>query len=341
MTSTFGNSFVNDLRQGIHQLMATDERVFLVGEDLTDPYGGAFGVTRGISTKFPERVLATPISEAGFTGVAIGMAIRGLRPIVELMFGDFITLTMDQIVNVASKMSGMYSDGVPVPVVIRASMGGGRGYGPTHSQTLDKLILGIPGLTLVAPSVFHSPGDLLRIAVTTTRSPVVFTENKMLYPVNLMTDGGDGLTLEYREGLLGYKSAVVRNHPADENPDITLITYGGMSIPVAQSMQQLVEEEVRITAVIPSVIDPLPIDDLVESANVSPAILVIEEGVESFGWGAEIAASLAERIEARPVIARLGAAERVIPAARQLEDLILPTSKSITAKILDVFECTA
>ena len=132
--------------------MTADERVILMGEDILDPYGGAFKVTRGLSSAFPDRVLAAPISEAGMVGAAAGMALRGLRPGVEIMFGDFLTLAADQLINHIAKFRWMYNDQVRVPLVVRTPMGGRRGYGPTHSQTLEKLFLGIPGLTVLAPS---------------------------------------------------------------------------------------------------------------------------------------------------------------------------------------------
>ncbi len=134
------------LNSALRQALTQDERVLLLGEDILDPYGGAFKVTRGLSEAFPERVLTTPISEAGFTGVATGMALRGLRPVVEIMFGDFVTLIADQLINHAAKFRWMYNDQVSVPLVVRTPMGGRRGYGPTHSQTLEKLFLGVPGL---------------------------------------------------------------------------------------------------------------------------------------------------------------------------------------------------
>ena len=138
------------LNAALHRACAADERVIILGEDVLDPYGGAFKVTRGLSTTYPERVLTTPISEAGIVGVAAGMALRGLRPVVEIMFGDFITLAADQLINHAAKFRWMYNDQVRVPMVIRTPMGGRRGYGPTHSQTLEKLFLGVPGLILEA-----------------------------------------------------------------------------------------------------------------------------------------------------------------------------------------------
>ena len=136
---------LNSLNAALHKMLSEDPRVVVVGEDLLDPYGGAFKVTKGLSTKFPDRVLTTPLSEAGFTALAAGMAIRGLRPVVEIMFGDFLMLAADQIINHIGKYRWMYNDKVRVPLVIRTPMGGRRGYGPTHSQTLEKHFIGAPG----------------------------------------------------------------------------------------------------------------------------------------------------------------------------------------------------
>ena len=128
--------YVESLNSALHKVMSEDERICVIGEDILDPYGGAFKVTKGLSTAFPGRVIGTPVSEAGITGLSIGMAIRGLRPILEIMFGDFITLCADQIINSAAKFSWMYNGQVSVPLVIRTPMGGRKGYGPTHSQTI-------------------------------------------------------------------------------------------------------------------------------------------------------------------------------------------------------------
>ena len=143
------------LNEALHELFATREDVYLLGEDVLDPYGGAFKVARGLSDRWPERVLTTPVSEASLFGLAAGMAIRGYRPILEIMFGDFIALGFDQIVNGISKFREMYDDQVTVPLVVRTPMGGGRGYGPTHSQSLEKLLLGVPNIVVVAASECH------------------------------------------------------------------------------------------------------------------------------------------------------------------------------------------
>jgi len=143
---------LESLNTALHRAMQADERIYILGEDILDPYGGAFKITRGLSAAFPGRVLTTPISEAAILGLASGMALRGLRPVAEVMFGDFVTLMADQLINHAAKFRWMYNDQVRVPLVLRLPMGGRRGYGPTHSQSLEKLFLGAPGLRVVAPS---------------------------------------------------------------------------------------------------------------------------------------------------------------------------------------------
>ena len=136
--------YVEVLNETLLELLREDARVHVFGESIEDPYGGAFKVTKGLSKTFPGRVFDTPISEAGLIGLAGGMALRGLRPVVEIMFGDFLTLGMDQLLNSLTKFTAMYGEAVDVPVVVRTPMGGRRGYGPTHSQSIEKLFFGIP-----------------------------------------------------------------------------------------------------------------------------------------------------------------------------------------------------
>ena len=135
--------YVSSLNKSLHFLFDNHESVYLIGEDILDPYGGAFKVSSGLSSKYPERVISTPISEAGIVGAATGMAMRGLKPIVELVFGDFIALAADQIINHASKYNGIYNGQVTVPLVIRTPVGGRRGYGPTHSQSLEAFFMSV------------------------------------------------------------------------------------------------------------------------------------------------------------------------------------------------------
>jgi len=201
--------YVDSINAALRDLLA-DERTFLLGEDICDPYGGAFKATRGLSTDFPDRVLNMPISEAGFTGIAIGMAMRGLRPIVEIMFSDFLTLIADQLVNGAAKFEYMYNGQVKVPLVIRTPSGGRRGYGPTHSQSLETMFFHIPGISIVAPSLWHDPGACLKKAVE-AECPTLFIEGKSLYPERLHGDSTETVYL------------------GSESPKIAIIAYGNMA----------------------------------------------------------------------------------------------------------------
>jgi pyruvate dehydrogenase E1 component beta subunit/2-oxoisovalerate dehydrogenase E1 component len=151
-------TILESLNSALHSALAADPRVIILGEDILDPYGGAFKVTRGLSSAYPDRVLTTPVSEAAIVGIATGMSLRGFRPVVEIMFGDFITLAADQIINHVSKLRFMYNEQVQAPIVIRNTMGVRRGYGPTHSQSLEKIFLGIPGLRVLACPV-NEPGE--------------------------------------------------------------------------------------------------------------------------------------------------------------------------------------
>ena len=157
-----------------------DGRAILLGEDIGDPYGGAFKVTKGLQTRFPTKVFQMPISEQGFTGMAAGLALLGWRPMVEIMFGDFVTLAFDQLVNHAAKYQLMYNEQVKCPIVVRLPMGGGRGYGPTHSQNLEKHICGVPNLQVFAVSPYLPLGPFFR-AIDAMQAPIVLVEYKQDY----------------------------------------------------------------------------------------------------------------------------------------------------------------
>lgn len=331
MTSTY----LADLNQSLHALLAGDSRVIMLGEDLADPYGGAFKVSKGLSSAFPGRVLSTPISEAGITGAAAGMAMRGLRPIVEIMFGDFLTLCADQLVNHICKFSGMYP-GVTVPLVLRTPMGGGRGYGATHSQSIEKMFLGVPNLHVVAPSHAHAPGALLRHATLNDDNPVLFIENKLLYPLPLV-DGSGRLKVEMVEEIAGYPTAIVSNFSSGK-PDVILFAYGGMSRMVLPLMERYCDEEINVRCVLPSSLRPVPMRTLAAAVQKDTPVIVVEEGTAGFNWGSEIAALLYEhafeRLE-RP-IRRLASDDSIIPSAGKLEDAVLITESKIEQAILEV-----
>jgi len=339
MTDALPRTVLQSLNQALHQALADNPQVILLGEDILDPYGGSFKVDRGLSTAFPERVLTTPISEAGIAGMAGGMALRGMRPVVEIMFGDFATLIADQVINHIAKFHGMYNGQANAPVLIRTPMGARRGYGPTHSQTLEKIFLGTPGLTVLAP--FHlqgstelgAPGQLLYNAILQQEGPTFFVENKLQYLLKLLSP----------EDLQEY--VLTENLPKDgfpapcttlslrdaPPPQITLTTYGYMAHLAWEALHSLAyDHEIFAELVVPTRLSPVHLDPVFNSLQRSGCLLAVEEGTGSWGWGAEV---LARSVEALgPKLKRAGrvaAQETVIPAASELEKACLPQVEDI------------
>ncbi len=320
------------LNDALHRLLAADEDVVLLGEDLHDPYGGSFKITAGLSEKYGERVVSTPISEAGITGAAIGLSLCGKRPIVEIMFADFLTLCMDQIYNHAVKFPGMFAD-TRVPLIVRAPCGGRRGYGPTHSQSLENLFVSVPGLTVVFGSHRHRIGQLLIDASTRWPNPTLFLEHKLLYSEKL--DAQDYETLPAGPADLGAELFPTLRRGSDA-PDITLLAYGGM-LPVAEKAARLLEEreELSVEIVAPSLLAPLPRVSLDAALHKRARILVVEEAHHQFGFGAEVLAMLAEN-GFRGKVARLGTAPVPIAAARALESAQLPDENAVVEAALNL-----
>ncbi|MDP3703818.1 MAG: transketolase C-terminal domain-containing protein [Candidatus Omnitrophota bacterium] len=280
---------VKSLNKSLQTLLEQDPSVVLLGEDLVDPYGGTFKVTKGLSILFPHRVLSTPISEGTITGMAAGMAMRGLRPIVEIMFGDFLTLCADQLVNHIAKYRWMYNDQVTVPLVVRTPMGGRRGYGPTHSQTTEKLFCGVPGLQIVAVNRLTDPGQLLEQAVKVDE-PVLFIENKTLYPQPLHEISNGRLQDSWVRWVGEEFPTAIISWTAFEDAAVTLVAYGGISEIVLQAARELMlEDELACEVVVPSHIKPFDLDPLLASAKRSGHLAVFEEGTEGWGWGREVA----------------------------------------------------
>jgi pyruvate/2-oxoglutarate/acetoin dehydrogenase E1 component len=333
------SSVVQVLNQGLHAAFAADERVLLIGEDVLDPYGGAFKVSKGLSSKYPERVITTPVSEAGIVGVAGGMALRGLRPVVEIMFGDFTTLIADQMINGLSKFQGMYNGQAQVPVVVRTPMGGRRGYGPTHSQTLEKLYLGVPGLRTLAVNTLSDPGELVKAAILEDDGPVLFVENKLLYAKELMdAEALKEFEVEERAEKESYAPSQLLRIKGAPAPALTIAAYGYMAELGREAMLRLAfEHEIFCELYVPSQLTPLPqggkLDKaLTDSLAHSGRLLTIEEGSYTLGWGAEIAARAAQQFGVQlKGVQRVAAAEEPIPASVVLEEAALPGVEDIIA----------
>lgn len=341
---------LESLNTALHQTFAQDERVYLIGEDILDPYGGSFKVSRGLSSAYPKRVLSSPISEAGITGIAAGMALRGLRPVVEIMFGDFLTLAADQIINHIAKFRWMYNNQVRLPLVIRTPMGGRRGYGPTHSQSLEKHFLGVPGLRVLAPCALGNPGASLKAAILQDDDPVLFIENKLLY----LQPSQDQVSLSEFElsqftpsaiptpdavlDPVNYAPAYTLSIRGAPTAQLTLATYGyTLELARQAALRLAYEYEIFIEIVALTQLSPFVIDPILASAERTQRLLTLEEGSYSLGWGAEILAQTSAAMGGRlQQAARLAARDKPIPASGPLEAQVLPSIEDILrqAKIM-------
>jgi pyruvate/2-oxoglutarate/acetoin dehydrogenase E1 component len=324
---------VEALNGALTEAFEDRDDVYLIGEDLLDPYGGAFKVAKGLSTRWPERVITTPISEASLFGVASGMALRGLRPVLEIMFGDFLALGFDQIVNGISKFREMYDDQVTLPLVVRLPMGGHRGYGPTHSQSLEKLLLGVPNITVVATSEYHDIGALLTAAIEDDE-PVFLIENKLQYGrPNARPENGMIGDFTVRETPGPYPALTLSAGPST----VTIATYGGMLPFVVEAVTEaILEHEVFCEIVVLSRLLPVDADPVVESVRRTGALITAEEGTLTAGFGAELAARVTEQAFAalRAPVKRIAAADAIIPAAPALEKAMLPSADDVRDAIL-------
>ena len=322
------------INQSLKELMADNQKIYFIGEDVKSPYGGAFKISNELSDLFPSRVFNTPISESAIVGTGIGLAMEGFKPIVEIMFGDFITLAMDQIINHASKFRYMYNEQVRVPLMIRVPMGGGRGYGPTHSQTLDRHLFGIPGLRVVAIHHLMHPKLVYQSLLNTSEDPSIVIENKALYTLPLRTEPPLGFTYKMIHDSL----PIILVEPESDQCDLTIIAYGGLSELAIEIMEVLfLEHDLIAQFICPTQIYPFNIKACYQYTR-SQQIVIIEEGQGYAGFGSEIMAQIVELCELNstplPKMRRLYAAESAIPACKALEENVLPEKTRVIEAIL-------
>jgi len=317
------------LNAWFREKIVSDEKIVILGEDILSPYGGAFKVSRELSFLRPDRVFSTPISESAITGISNGLALNGFKPFAEIMFGDFMTLAFDQIVNHASKFHHMFNKKVHCPVVVRTPMGGRRGYGPTHSQTLDKFLVGIDNVKTVALNTFLDPAVIYR-SVYDEQHPVIVIENKTDYGKKIAQHPAKNFVYEYNRDLF----PVVRIRPAVSVPTLTIVAYGGMADIVGGLLDQVfTEADHKPELIVPSLISHLPLDIVVESVNRTGRLLVIEEGTGFAGIGSELIASVVERTEQKIRTRRITALPVPIPSVKSLENIVLPDRTRILKEI--------
>ncbi len=319
------------IRQGLAEALARKSNVILLGEDIEDPYGGAFKVTAGLSEKYPDRVRNTPISEAAITGIGNGLALAGHIAVVEIMFGDFLTLAADQWINHAAKFQGMYNHQVRVPLVLRTPMGGRRGYGPTHSQSLEKHFLGVPGTQVLCLHHRYCPYLLYRDLITSVDKPTLVIENKMLYGQYAHSEPPAGYRLFFSHER--FPTAWLR---PEGRADVTILALGAMSLEAEAAAEILFQQhEIIADVFFPTQLYPLDVNFLADSLAITGRLLVVEEGQGFVSLSSEILAQVAEHF-AGIRCRRLAAWPGPIPASRLLEEKVLPDTKSIVRNILEM-----
>ncbi len=310
------------LNRALTDAMQVDGSVIVMGEDIAAA-GGSFGVTRGLLDRYgPERVLDSPISEAALAGIAVGAAMTGLKPVIEIMFMDFVTLTMDALVNQAAKARFMFGGQFSVPLVLRTPHGGGLSAGPQHSQCLEAWFAHVPGLKVVCPSGAQNAYGLLRSSISDP-DPVIFVEHKALYARK------DELAGDLQPIELG-RAATRR-----EGKDATVVSYGAAVALALGAAEHLAREGVSIEVIDLQTLQPWDEVAVLASVARTHRLVVVHEAVEAFGIGAEIAARVADAGfgQLHGPIVRVGAAYMPVPFAAGLEQAYRPSVEQIIAAV--------
>jgi 2-oxoisovalerate dehydrogenase E1 component len=321
------------IRNALARNMRRDERIILLGEDIESPYGGAFKITRGLSTEFPERVRNTPISEGLIVGLGSGLALAGFLPVCEIMFGDFLTLSADQWINHAAKFHYMYNEQVTVPLIVRTAMGGRRGYGPTHSQTLDKHFLGVPQTRVLAVNGRYDAGLVYDELFASNDRPTLVVENKLLYTMQQDAPIPEGFVLEHNDEAF----PCVRMRPLGR-PQVTVFCYGGMMQPVEQAVAGAFDEfEILAEVICPTQLYPLNPWPVIESLKQTHRLLIAEEGQSFASVGSELVAQISELAPGvLRNVKRVGPPQTPIASSGPMESEMLPGVSVIVAALSEV-----
>jgi 2-oxoisovalerate dehydrogenase E1 component len=317
-----------------HNALKENSKTVFIGEDILSPYGGAFKVAKDLSKVYPKQVFTTPISEAAITGIANGLALSGFKPYVEIMFGDFITLILDQIINHSSKFHHMYNHKVNCPLVVRTPMGGRRGYGPTHSQTLDRFLIGIDNVKVIALNTMIDP-SIVYSQVNKEVDPVIVIENKVDYGKYI----GD---FDLTNFVAKYNNAdypIIKISPITSKPNITIVTYGGMLNEITSCLTSLfIDYDYKVEIIALTKINPIDYTEIIESVEKTKRLVVIEEGSRIGGFSSEVISSVLEMVSFKFDVLKIGALPIPIPSVRSLEDEVLPGKNNIIQSIIKKFK---
>ena len=313
------------LNEALRQEMKRDPGVFVMGEEVSvwGDGGGVFGVTKGLSSEFGDRrVRNTPISEEGIVAAGVGAALTGMRPVAELMYGDFLTLAMEPLVNQAAKLRYMFGGQAQVPFVLRSNIGASGGKAAQHSQSLESWIMHVPGLKLALPSTPYDAKGLLKTAIR-DNNPVVFLEHKLLY----FTKG----SVPEDDYTIPFGQALVRR----SGRHVTVVATQAMLIKCLAIAERLAQEGIELEVIDPRTLVPLDIDTIAESVKRTHRILICHEAVERGGWAGEVAMAVIERafdyLDA-PIV-RVCGKNLPIPYSSSLEDVVIPTEQDLISAV--------
>lgn len=321
--------YLDAVNEALTEEMARDDKVFIIGEDIAVGYGGGgvFGATRGLLDKFgEERVIDAPLSESAIAGCAIGAALVGYRPIVELMFGDFLTIASEQIVNCAAKMRWSLGGEVDVPIVYRTAYGGGVGAGMHHSQCFESWFAGVPGLKVVLPSTPSDAKGLLKAAIR-DNDPVLVLEHKFLYKRLRGPVPDDDYIVPIGKGDI-----------KREGEDVTIIAMSAMVQQALEAANLLERENIHAEVLDPRTILPLDEELILQSLEKTGKVVIVHEAPVIGGFGGEIAAILADKgidfLEAP--VKRVGAPFCPVPSSPEMEQFYLPNAEKIIKAVLEI-----
>jgi len=309
------------IHDALHEEMARDETIYILGEDVI-AHGGPYAITRGIAEKFPGRIRQTPISEAGIVGTAVGSALCGMRPVAEIMYVDFITCAMDEVVNQMAKVRYMFGGQTDVPVVLRLPSGSARLIAAQHSQSLEAWFTHVPGLQVAVPSTAYDAKGLMKSALR-GKDPVMFIEYKRLY-----TDEGEVPEGDY---TIPFGQADVKR----QGRDATIVATGPMVGKALEAAQTLSQEGIEVEVVDPRTLVPLDKATIFASVEKTNRVIVTDEEVRRGGSSAELASLIAEEcFDALDApVKRVAAADVPMPFSPELEKLVLPKAEDLVAAV--------
>ena len=320
-------TMIGAVREAIEEEMQRDENVIMLGEDIGE-MGGPWGSAKGLLAEFgPGRIIQTPISEWGFTGICVGAAVRGMRPIAELMYNDFISVCLDPIMNQAAKLCYMTGGQVSVPMVLRAPMGTGRRGAAQHSQNMEALFAHIPGLKVIAPSCPQDAKGLLKSAIR-DNDPVISLEHKALYPQKgEIDDSIDSIPL----GVADVKRS---------GTDVSIITWSRQVQFSLEAAEQLAQQGIQAEVLDLRTLVPLDWEAITATVSKTHHVVIVEEDVRRCGFGAEIAAEIGEKLfdQLDAPVVRVASLNSSVPFAPVLEEEIYPHPEQIAAAVSDLLK---